>query len=77
MHEVSLAQHLIDLCQEAAAGQPVLSIQVRLGQGSCVAAESLQFCFEVVARGTSAQGARLDIESATGTEFQLVSLEVE
>jgi hydrogenase nickel incorporation protein HypA/HybF len=77
VHEVSLAQHLIQLACEAAQGEKLLSLQVRLGEGSCVAAQSLQFCFEVAAHGTLAQGARLDIESSSGDEFQLLSVEVE
>jgi len=77
MHEVSIAQHLIELSYQAAEGQKILSLQLRLGSTSCVAEESLRFCFDVVARGTLAQGARLDIELVPGPEFQLVSLEVE
>lgn len=77
MHEVSIAQHLVELSCQAAGGQKILSLQLRLGTTSCVAEESLRFCFDLVARDTLAQGARLEIELLPGPEFQLVSLEVE
>lgn len=77
MHEVSIAQHLIELACQAAPEERILALQLRLGINSCVAAESLTFCFEVAARGTALEGVRLDFESVTGGEFQLVSVEVE
>lgn len=77
MHEVSLAHSLIELSCQEASGQRILSVHLRLGLKSCVAEEALRFCFEVVSRGTLAEGARLEIESTPGSDLQLVSLEVE
>lgn len=77
MHEVSVAQHLLELAQEAAGGQRILALELRLGRRCCVAAEALRFCFELVCQDTLAQGARLDIEDSPGPELELLSLEVE
>jgi len=76
MHELSLAEHLVELALEAAPGERVLSLHLRVGTLSCVAPEPLRFCFALAAEGTCLQGARLDIDLESGPEFQLVSLEV-
>jgi len=41
----------------------VRSISMRVGEISGVAPDALQFAFQVVSRETSAEGARLDIET--------------
>lgn len=77
MHEVSIAQHLLELAQQSAPAGRILALQLRLGRRSCVAAESLRFCWDVASRGTAAEGARLDLEETAGSDLELVSLEVE
>ena len=51
---------------EAAAGREVVVITVEVGKFSGVLADALRFCFEAVAKGTAAEGARLDLRETEG-----------
>jgi hydrogenase nickel incorporation protein HypA/HybF len=62
MHELSLAQALLDLARKNAQGKRILSLKVRVGALSGVVADSLAFAFEMISRDTPAEGARLDFE---------------
>lgn len=62
MHEMSLAQSLLDLATEHAGGHPIRSLKVRVGALSGVVIDSLSFCFEFVSQDTLAEGARLIFE---------------
>jgi len=62
MHEMSIAQSLIDILKEEMTrhGATVLrSVRLRIGQLSAVVPESLSFCFEVITSGTDMEGAKL------------------
>jgi len=64
MHELSIAQNLIELvCDHAdrAGESGVRTIHLRLGELSGFR-RALCFCFDAVARGTICEGARLVIE---------------
>lgn len=66
MHELSLAQGIIDIAvsearKHDAAG--VKTIKLRLGEFTGVAREALEFSFEVAKRGTAAESAALEIET--------------
>jgi hydrogenase nickel incorporation protein HypA/HybF len=65
MHEVGLMQSAVDLSIAEAArrgAHRIHRIKLRIGALAGVEAEALAFAFEVVARGTSAEGARLEVE---------------
>jgi len=62
MHEMSLAQSLLDLAVKHAQGQPIQALRVRVGALSGVVGDSLAFCFDFVSKGTLAEGARLILE---------------
>jgi hydrogenase nickel incorporation protein HypA/HybF len=62
MHELSITQSVVDAVCERAAGRPVRSIQLRIGALTAVVPDAMRFCFELVVEGTSAEGARLDID---------------
>ena len=64
MHEMSLAQSLLDLAVQHAGGHPITNLRVRVGPLSGVVTDSLDFCFEFVSEGTLAEGAKLEYESA-------------
>lgn len=69
MHEMSLAESVVQLVEAAAAGeraQRVSCVWVEIGQLSCVAPAALRFCFDAVARGGIAAGARLEIVEIAG-----------
>jgi hydrogenase nickel incorporation protein HypA/HybF len=66
VHELSITQSVVDAACERAAGRPVRSILVRVGALTAVVPEAMRFCFDLVAEGTAADGARLDIEQRAG-----------
>ncbi len=64
MHEMSLAQALVDQVSELAEKDgcsKILSVDVSIGALSGVMRESLEFCFPVVARGTALEGTLLNV----------------
>jgi hydrogenase nickel incorporation protein HypA/HybF len=69
MHEMSLCLSMIDLVNErvrAEGATRVLRIGVRIGALGHVEAQALAFCFDSAARGSPAEGARLEIENIPG-----------
>lgn len=66
MHELSLATAIIATCTEHAADARILRVRVQVGQLAAVLPDALRFCFEVCARGTSAEGATLEILQTPG-----------
>lgn len=77
MHELSVTREIVAIACNAASGQRVRVISVQVGELSCVSPDALAFCFDVVAQGTLAEGARLDIRRTDGDELHVVTLEVE
>lgn len=82
MHEMSIAQSLIEIVREEMARhevQRLRSVRLRIGQMSAIVPESLSFCFEVLTGGTELEGATLvmDVIPLTGvcrgcgTEFRV------
>jgi hydrogenase nickel incorporation protein HypA/HybF len=70
MHEMALAESIVDLVREQAgrdAFARVRTIRLSIGVLSHVEPRALEFGFDVVAKGTVAQGARLAIDRPTGT----------
>lgn len=69
MHELSLCEALVDAVVREAETTGVLALsRVRVEVGELAAADprALGFCFDAVARGTVAEGARLEIVTAAG-----------
>jgi hydrogenase nickel incorporation protein HypA/HybF len=67
MHELSIAQGLVDVaCEALAACEPppgrVQSVLVRIGALSGVVPEALEFCYGLVVKGTALAGSRLMIQ---------------
>ncbi|UCG11281.1 MAG: hydrogenase maturation nickel metallochaperone HypA [Deltaproteobacteria bacterium] len=65
MHEMSIAQSLLDIIVQESENhrvERVLSVSLKVGELSAVESESLKFSFDLISRGTLAEGARLDIE---------------
>ena len=82
MHEMSIVQSLFEIIEEAVRAnglERVTTVRMRVGEMAAVVPDSLEFCFEVLARGTPVEGARLDITvipvsgtcSACRREFQV------
>jgi len=67
MHEMSITQGIIDICEKYAAGRRVLSVEVEIGELSSVVPESIEFCFEACSQGTLLEGARMNIIRIPGS----------
>ncbi len=64
MHEVSIAEGLMGIIRETVIKHrltKVESIKLRIGAMRQVVPEALKFAFEIVGKGTIAEGARIDI----------------
>jgi hydrogenase nickel incorporation protein HypA/HybF len=71
MHEMSIAQSILEVVQQYTKGNDlakdsnaprVKSVHLKIGEMAGVVPESLRFCFEVASEGTAAQGAELLID---------------
>lgn len=62
MHELSVSSAIVDTAVRHAEGRRVTAVQVRLGRLRQVVPSSLAFYFDLVARGTLCEGARLEQE---------------
>lgn len=72
MHELSLAQALVELIAEEgrkAECARVKRVRLEIGALSCVAPEALRFCFDVATRDTIAEGAALQIDEVPARAF--------
>ncbi len=65
MHELSIAQDLLEKVEEnlGPGGVRVLRIDLKIGSAAGIVLESLRFAFEIAAAGTRAEGAELSIVS--------------
>lgn len=69
MHEMSLAEGVLQVLEDAARQQQfhkVVTVWLEIGQLSGVEPEAMKFCFDAVTRDSIAQGARLEIISLPG-----------
>ena len=62
MHEMALAEGILGVVLDAAAGQQVRRVRLRIGTLQRVVPDSLQFSFQLVADGTPAAEAILELE---------------
>ena len=62
MHELSVSSAIVDTVVRHAEGRRVTAVRVRLGRLRQVVPDSLAFYFELVARDTVCEGARLEQE---------------
>ncbi len=61
MHEIGLCESILGAVQQRANGQAVTRVKVRIGARHGVAEASLKQGFSLVATGTSADGAEIDM----------------
>lgn len=62
VHELSIAQSVVEAVCERAGERRVSSVRLEVGQLCAVVPRSLLFCFDVVTAGTHAEGASLHID---------------
>lgn len=62
MHEMSIAQSLIDIIRQEMTKHDVTvlkSVRLNIGQLTAIVPDSLSFCFDVITSGTDLEGAKL------------------
>lgn len=72
MHEISLAESVVLLIEEAAVKEKfsrVKTVWLEIGKLSHVDAGAMQFCFDAVCENTVAEGATLKIISVSGRGY--------
>ncbi|MFH9425137.1 hydrogenase maturation nickel metallochaperone HypA [Streptomyces sp. NPDC017529] len=76
MHEVGLCEGILQAVEQRARGRRVTGLTVRVGERHAVVEAALAQGFELVAAGTVADGASVELITVPGDEFTLVSLRV-
>ena len=66
MHELSLVQSVVGAVAERTAPTRVTVVRLEIGRLSGVVVDSVRFCFEWVAEGTTLAGARLEVTGPAG-----------
>jgi Zn finger protein HypA/HybF involved in hydrogenase expression len=77
MHEIAIAQGILDVVLDVADGHEARTVRIRAGEGQSITQDSLQFCFEMVAQGTDAATARLDVEIIPGDGLFIDAIELD
>ena len=65
MHEMSIAQNLIDVVKEEMVkheAKTLRSVRLDIGEMSAIVPDALSFCFEVAITGTELEGAKLNMD---------------
>ena len=62
MHELGIADGIVQICAERAEDARVIRVRVEIGELTAVLPDALRFCFDVCARGTVVEGAVLEID---------------
>lgn len=66
MHELSIAQSIVDAVAERMGDERVTRVLLEVGTLSGVVVDSVSFCFDLVAEGTTVEGALLDVRRTHG-----------
>ena len=68
MHELSIAESVVDAVRARTADRHVTTVRLQVGRLSGVVPEALVFCFELATEGTPLEGARVTVRgTALGT----------
>ena len=66
MHELSLTRNIVSIVTEKSKGAKIRQVTLEIGKFSAVLPDALQFCFDIVTKGTVAEGADLEIIETPG-----------
>lgn len=76
MHELALMDDLVATIASEIGDARVVAVRLEVGRDACAVARALEFCFDVCARGTSVEGAALEIQEVEGDVLRLKEVEV-
>jgi hydrogenase nickel incorporation protein HypA/HybF len=66
VHELALTDGVVQMVRERVGNERVTLVRLEVGLGTAVVPDATRFCFEVCARGTSLEGAELQIDEVPG-----------
>jgi hydrogenase nickel incorporation protein HypA/HybF len=66
MHELSIAESVVEAVLERTGGATVSCVRLRVGRLSGVVPDALRFCFELATAGTPLEGCTLQLEEPAG-----------
>ncbi len=66
MHELGITQEIVAIVAEQARGAKVTRVRLEIGKLTAVLPDAVEFCFELCAEGTCAEGAKLEIMTIPG-----------
>ncbi len=66
MHELSITQNIVSIVAEKAENSNVRQVTLEIGKFSAVLPDAIRFCFDIVTKGTVAEGAELEILEIPG-----------
>jgi hydrogenase nickel incorporation protein HypA/HybF len=66
MHELSITQTVVTTVTQRMRDARVCRIRLEVGQLSGLVPDAVRFCFEMVAAGTTCEGATLEIDEPPG-----------
>ena len=67
MHELSIAESVVQVASRHAEGRRVTKVYLKVGHLRQVVPSALAFSFELVAHGTPAEGAKLEMQQVPAT----------
>jgi hydrogenase nickel incorporation protein HypA/HybF len=67
MHELSIADAVVQIATRHAKGRRVTRVELKVGHLRQVVPDALEFAFQLVAQGTPLEGAELTIEAVPAT----------
>ncbi len=77
MHELGLTRNIVSIVSEHAGARRVRRVRLAIGPLACVETRALEFCFDLVTKGTVLAGAELEILDAEGDTFLIKNYELE
>lgn len=66
MHEMDITRAVVAAVVDKAGESRVRTVRLRIGRHADVVPDAVRFCFDTVAAGTAAAGARLVIDESRG-----------
>ncbi len=67
MHELPITESILRIAVEASGGHRIAAIHLVVGDLASVVDDSVQFYFDIISRGTPAEGAALDFQHRPAT----------
>jgi hydrogenase nickel incorporation protein HypA/HybF len=76
MHELAITEGIVAAVTEKLPDRKITLVRLEIGALSGVVADSVRFCFDLVAEGTTLEGAELEIIESAGADLRIVSVQM-